>query len=64
MNDLPANRELVVIRGKIGPVRTDCPSFRSEWDFEEAINTLNRYGLLTKPRHDRIKILDNRSVKA
>ncbi len=45
-------------------VRKQIPSFRSEGDFEEALDTLNRYGLLTKPRHDRIKILDNRSVKA
>jgi len=45
-------------------VRTHVTSFRNQWDFEEALDTLNRYGLLTKPGHDSIKILDNRSVKA
>lgn len=45
-------------------VRKQLPAFRSEWDFDEALNTLHRHGLLTKPRHDSIKILDNRSVKA
>ncbi|HIH27344.1 MAG TPA: hypothetical protein HA256_05080, partial [Methanoregulaceae archaeon] len=45
-------------------VREQNALFRNDWDFEEAINTLNRYGLLTKPGHDSIKILDNRSVKA
>lgn len=44
--------------------RKQIPSFRSEGDFEEALDTLNRYGLLTKPRHDSIKMLDNRSEKA
>ena len=45
-------------------VREQNALFRNDWDFEEAINTLNRYGLLTKPGHDSIKILDNRPVKA
>jgi hypothetical protein len=45
-------------------VRRQITSFRNEWDFEEALDTLNRYGLLIKPEHDSIKILDNRSVKA
>jgi hypothetical protein len=45
-------------------VRKQITSFRNEGDFEEALDTLNRYGLLTKPGHDSIKILDNRSVKA
>ena len=45
-------------------VRRQITSFRNEWDFEEALDTLNRYGLLIKPEHDWIKILDNRSVKA
>jgi len=45
-------------------VRSQITSFRNEGDFDEALDTLNRYGLLIKPGHDRIKILDNRSVKA
>lgn len=48
----------------LNEVREQRALFRNDWDFEEAINTLNRYGLLTRPGHDSIKILDNRSVKA
>jgi hypothetical protein len=48
----------------IDEVRKQITSFRNERDFDEALDTLNRNGLLIKPGHDRIKILDNRSVKA
>jgi len=44
-------------------VRTQITSFRNEWDFEEALDTLNRNGLLIKPGGDSIKILDNRPVE-
>lgn len=44
-------------------VRSQITSFKNEGDFEEALDTLNRYGLLIKPGHDSIKILDNRPVK-
>ena len=44
-------------------VRTQITSFRNEWDFDEALDTLNRNGLLIKPGQDIIKILDNRPVK-
>ena len=45
-------------------VRSHITSFKNEGDFDEALDTLNRHGLLIKPGHDRIKILDNRLVKA
>lgn len=48
----------------IDEVRKQITSFRNERDFDAALDTLNRNGLLIKPGHDRIKILDNRSVKA
>ncbi len=44
-------------------VRSQITSFRNDGDFEEALDTLNRYGLLIKPGQDSIKILDNRPVK-
>jgi len=44
-------------------VRSQITSFKNEGDFEEALDILNRYGLLIKPGHDSIKILDNRPVK-
>jgi hypothetical protein len=47
----------------LSEVRKQITSFRNEWDFEEALDTLNRNGLLTKPRQDSIKILDNRPVR-
>jgi hypothetical protein len=48
----------------LSEVRKQITSFRNEWDFEEALDTLNRNGLLIKPGQDTIKILDNRSVRA
>jgi hypothetical protein len=47
----------------LNEVRKQITSFRNESDFEEALDTLNRHGLLIKPGHGSIKILDNRSVK-
>jgi hypothetical protein len=44
-------------------VRSLITSGKNEGDFEEALDTLKRYGLLIKPGHDSIKILDNRPVK-
>jgi hypothetical protein len=48
----------------LSEVRKQITSFRNEWDFEEALDTLNRNGLLIKPGQDTIKILDNRPVRA
>jgi hypothetical protein len=45
-------------------VRAQITSFRSQYDFDEAPDNLNRNGLQIKPGHDSIKILDNRPVKA
>ncbi|MDD1710335.1 MAG: hypothetical protein LUQ37_05440 [Methanoregulaceae archaeon] len=44
-------------------VRSHITSFKNKEDFEEALDTLNRFGLLIMPRKDSIKILDNRPVK-
>jgi len=48
----------------LSEVRKQITSFRNDWDLDEALDTLNRNGLLVKPGQDSIKILDNRPVRA
>ncbi|MBP1927723.1 hypothetical protein J2741_000270 [Methanolinea mesophila] len=43
--------------------RRQAVSFRNDWEFEEALDTLNRNGLLIRPGRDAITILDNRPVR-